>query len=308
MDESMVERHFGQAPDLPSWISGQLPFERGVIRIRSKTMHVVHHGQGRPVLLLHGNPTWSFLWRKVIARLDPKTFCSVAPDLFGLGLSDKPLRVRDHSLAFHAGAVSDLMEQLDLRDVILVGQDWGGPIGVGAAVRQPGRVTAVVMGNTGLLQPRAPIRSTAFHRFSHFPVVSDLVFRGLNFPVPILHRVQGDPLSLKGKTAKAYAWPLRKLRDRSAPLAMARMVPNSESHPSIPELEKIEEWVRAFKGPAALVWGRRDPILGRLLDKHRQVLPNAAVTETQAGHFLQEEVPDRIAEAIEQAHTSSERS
>ena len=287
-----------KVPDLPAWLLSMLPFQRKVMQIDGKDMHLILHGRGRPVLLIHGNPTWSFLWRKVVRLLDPERFLCVAPDLFGLGLSHKPSRVRDHSLAFHAGAVAGLVDRLGLEDVILVGQDWGGPIGCAAAARSPGRVTGLVMGNTALLRPRAPIQTTPFHRLSRMPVVSDILFRGFNFPVPILHRIQGDGASIRGDVAKAYAYPLRRLRDRAAPLALARMVPHREEHPSNPELEKVEQWVQAFQGPAALVWGNRDPILGRALKRMKAALPGATVTETDAGHFLQEEVPDKIADAI----------
>jgi len=262
-------------------------------------MHLIHHGQGRPVLMIHGNPTWSFLWRKVASHLDPNQYLCIAPDLFGLGLSHKLHAIRDHSLSFHAEAIASLIHGLDLADVILVGQDWGGPIGAAAAARSAGRVTAMVMGNTALLRPRSPIRTTPFHRFSRLPLASSMAFRLLNFPVPILHRVQGDPGSIRGEVARAYAYPLRRFRDRIAPLAMARMVPHREGHPSLPELERVEQWMRAFQGPCALVWGRKDPILGRALKRMKEAMPGAEVVETDAGHFLQEEVPERIASAIE---------
>lgn len=289
----------GTVPTLPDWLSGMMPFQRRVAEINGKTMHLVYHGKGRAVLMVHGNPTWSFLWRKVMGLLDPERFLCIAPDLFGLGLSHKPHRIRDHSIAFHAEAVAGIMKKLDLEDVVLVGQDWGGPIGVAAASRTPGRVTGLVMGNTALLRPRPPIRTTPFHRLSRMPVVSDLLFRGLNFPVPILHRIQGDPSSIRGDVARAYAYPLKRIRNRIAPLALARMVPHREDHPSIPELERVEKWVQAFQGPAALVWGNKDPILGRALKRMKAALPCAQVTETGAGHFLQEEVPEKIATAIE---------
>ena len=83
-----------------------------------------------------------------------------------------------------------------------------------------------------------------------------------------------------------------------APLALARRVPNGEDHPSMPELGRVEEWVRAFRGPVALVWGRKDPILGRTLKRLQEALPRATVVETDAGHFLQEEVPEQLSEAI----------
>jgi len=145
--------------------------------------------------------------------------------------------------------------------------------------------------------PRRP-RGTLFHRLSRLPVVSDFVYRVLGFPQIILHRVQGDPASIRGDVARAYRWPLRRLRDRVAPLALARMVPSSPDHPSVPALARGEAWAREFQGPMALVWGMRDPILARALKRHEEAFPRATVRRTEAGHFLQEEVPEAIAEAI----------
>ena len=257
-------------------------------------------GTGRPVLLLHGNPTWSFLYRKVIAALQGGSggpFRSVAPDLLGLGLSDKPRSLSAHSLRRHGEAVLALVEQLDLRDVVLCVQDWGGPVGTWMAARAGGRVTGLVVMNTALLKPER-FRTTAFHRFSHLPGVSDVAFRLFNFPLPVLGRTQGDPASISGDVARAYAWPLRKVMDRAAPLALARMVPNHPEHPTMAELTEGEAWARSFRGPVELVWGVKDPILGRALRRHRDVFPSARVTETAAGHFLQEEVPEEIVAAI----------
>ena len=99
--------------------------------------------------------------------------------------------------------------------------------------------------------------------------------------------------------ARAYRWPLRSWRDRVAPLALARMVPNSPDHPSVPALRRGEAWARSFTGPVALVWGLRDPILGSALRHVARIYPEAPVTRTGAGHFLQEEVPEALSEAVE---------
>lgn len=293
---------FEPAPPIPDFLTKEFAFDRGIYRLErgvdaGRRLHFVDHGPrgARPVLMLHGNPTWSFLWRKVIAALPE--FRSVAPDLLGLGLSDKPSRVEDHSAERHADAVAELVEALDLRGVVLVVQDWGGPIGVGAAARLPERFAGAVVANTSVLLPDWP-RGTAFHRFARRPLVSDLVFRVLGFPVGFLHRVQGDPASIRGPVARAYRWPLRRLRDRAAPLALARMVPDGPDHPSVPELRRGEAWIRGFGGPIALVWGTRDPILGRALKWHEKAFPAAPVTRTEAGHFLQEEVPEELAAAV----------
>ncbi len=156
----------------------------------------------------------------------------------------------------------------------------------------------LVLGNTSVLTPKRPLRTTAFHRFSHRPIVSDLAFRGFLFPIPILDRIQGDRHSIGLREKAAYAWPLRHPRDRAAPLGLARMVPDREDHPSMAFLERIDEFVRAYRGPAGLVWGERDPILGRALARHREALPQAKVEVTSAGHFIQEEIPDDLARMI----------
>jgi pimeloyl-ACP methyl ester carboxylesterase len=129
-------------------------------------------------------------------------------------------------------------------------------------------------------------------------LVSDIMFRGLGFPLHHLHRVQGDRASIRGDVARAYRWPLRRGTGNAAPLALARMVPDSEAHPSMAALRRGQEFLQAFGGPVAVVWGERDPILGRVVSWIEKLLPGAAVTRTPAGHFLQEEVPETVAAAV----------
>ncbi len=294
---------FRSPPELPGFLAARLPFDRISYRLErgedaGRFVHLIDHGPrtGRTVFLLHGNPTWSFLWRKVIRRL-PEFRC-VAPDLLGLGFSDPPPRLEEHSATRHAEAMTELVEALDLGDVILVAQDWGGPISMGVAARLPDRISGVVLANTSVIAPDRP-RGTAFHRFAHMPVVSDLVFRGLGFPQIRLSMAQGDKSSISGEIAKAYRWPLGSWRRRAAPLALARMVPNRPDHPSLPELRRGFEWIQDYTGPMALVWGLKDPILGRALPRHEKAFPEAGVTRCpEAGHFLQEEVPEELAAAV----------
>ncbi|MES1241493.1 MAG: alpha/beta fold hydrolase, partial [Acidobacteriota bacterium] len=221
----------------------------------------------------------------------------VAPDLLGLGLSDR-IRFEEHSVDRHGAAIAELVEGLDLRGVILVGQDWGGPIGTEAARQVPDRIAGCVFANTAVSIPSLP-RGTWFHTLSRMPLVSDLLFRGLGFPQNLLWASQGDRRSIRGDVARAYRWPLRTWEDRGTPLALARMVPHGPAHPSLPALRRGHEWASAFSGPMALVWGTRDPILGRALRRHERDFPQAPVTRTDAGHFLQEEVPEALATAIE---------
>lgn len=289
------------APELPGWLAHLLPFERYVARVGVYDMHVMEQGSGLPVLMLHGNPTWGFLWRKVAAELRGEDLRLIMPDLIGLGLSNKPADVAWHSLERHAKQIAGLIDVLELKRFILVVQDWGGPIG-GAAVAQlhdgAERLAGAVVLNTALSAPGGKVRSTAFHRFARVPIISDLVFRRLSFPQSVLFTTQGDRRSIRGEVARAYRWPLRRYEDNAAPLALARMVPDREDHPTVPALRACERVFSQFRGPAEIVWGERDPILGRGLKRTRALLPDARVTTTTAGHFLQEEVPQQIAEAI----------
>jgi haloalkane dehalogenase len=285
-------------PALPDWLDAQVPFERYSVRVGDRTMHVMEHGQGRPVLMVHGNPTWGFLWRKVVQALDPDEFRCVMPDLIGLGMSEKPRDMRVHTLDNHAGWLGELVDALDLEDLILVAQDWGGPIGMLAMSTRRERLGGIVLGNTAVSEPRKGFRATAFHRFSQTPIVSDLAFRVLGFPQIALKFAQGDKSSISGDVARAYKWPLRSIADRAAPLALARMVPDTMDHPSIEPLVRVREFYAEVEVPVRLVWGTNDPILGGVLGWARKLRPDAAVVETKAGHFLQEEVPDELADAV----------
>ncbi|HET8539799.1 MAG TPA: alpha/beta fold hydrolase [Anaeromyxobacter sp.] len=285
-------------PPLPAFIARELPFRRSVVRAGGVRLHVMEAGEGAPVVLLHGNPTWGFLWRKVAARLQAAPLRLVMPDLAGLGLSEKPRDPGFHTLANHARVVGALLDALVGGPLVLVLHDWGGPIALAALADRPGRLAGLVVTNTGVGPPRPTTRPTRFHRFANAPVVSDLAFRLLGFPQNALHLAQADRGSIRGDVARAYRWPLRRLADRVAPLALARMVPLGPEHPSVPTLRRSLAVASAFEGPAAIVWGDRDPVIGRALRGVAEALPRATVTRVVAGHYLQEETPGPIADAI----------
>jgi cis-3-alkyl-4-acyloxetan-2-one decarboxylase len=285
-------------PPLPDWLADQLPFARQSVAVGDYPMHVMSSGDGPAVLMLHGNPTWGYLWRKVAAALAGDGLRLVLPDLVGLGLSGKPTRAADHTIESHATWLARLVEALALDRFVFVGHDWGGPIGLRLLADQPERAAGLVLLNTVAGPPREGSRPTPFHRFAALPLLPTLVFRGLGFPQRHLERAQGDPASIRGAVARAYAWPLRGWRRNVAPLALARLVPTTPGHPSLAPLRRAQGFVEAFRGPSAIVWGDRDPILGRALGRLSRLLPDAVVTHTRGGHFLQEEVPEAIAGAV----------
>ena len=220
-----------------------LPFSRYCLPVSGgKRMHVMEGGSktGLPVVMVHGNPTWGFLYRKVAAELGTSQLRLIMPDLVGLGLSDKPSGPEAHTLSNHIRWMSSLLERLELRRCVMVVQDWGGAIGVGALAEQPHIEAGLVVLNTVLTPPKKDFRATTFHRFARTPVVSDVAFRLLGFPQNAMAWAQGDKGSIGGKVAAAYRYPLRHFSNNAAPLALPRMVPDDWSHPSIPALERSQ--------------------------------------------------------------------
>lgn len=296
-----AREHRLPAPEIPRAIRAHLPFERYAVDVGGPKVHVMECGRGVPVLCLHGNPTWGYLWRKVALRLDPERFRVIMPDLVGLGYSDKPHAASAHTLERHIDWVGALIDRLALDRFVIVGQDWGGPIGFGACAARAERVAGLVVLNTAIGPPRPGFRASGFHRFARLPLIADAAFRLGQFPQAFMAFAQGDRRSIDLAALRAYVTPLLDPRSNVAPLALARMVPDSHSHPSIPALERVQAFVSRFGGPASIVWGTRDPILGRVVGWVEKNLPHARVWRTEAGHFLQEEVPDEIAQAIAHA-------
>jgi len=291
------------APKIPEWLQNVYPFTRKVVQINGLKIHYVDEGPEDAqytVLMLHGNPTWSFLWRKVIAQLImKKRIRIIAPDLVGFGLSSKFYDTNlIGSLDFQISMMVKFVDALKLKRITIVGQDWGGPIIAGMAARSPHiEISAAVFANTSLILPKK-FHPSWFHRFSHVPIISDLVFRIFGFPLNILHRVQGDPTSIGTQEKRAYQYPFLNWHDRISVLLFARMVPTKESHPTMAVLKEINDWASNYKGDVALVWGTKDPILGGVLKRMKEMFSRALVIETDAGHFLQEEIPEKLSSAI----------
>ncbi len=283
---------------IPDWIETQLPPECNhyKVPIDDQYIHVMEWGSGPPVFMLHGNPTWGFLYRKIVSRLLKKDCRLIVPDLVGLGFSSKPRLLSAHTLENHIRWITKLITALELEPAIVLCQDWGGPIATGSFANHPEKLKGLVVMNTILGPPDEEFRPTKFHQFARKPLISDFVFRLLGFPQRALHRVQSDEASIRGEVRRAYMYPIRSVFNNMAPLALARMVPDSLDHPSVALLRKIEKFLEAYSGPVEVIWGQNDPVLGRSLNKVKHLLPNARVSITQGGHFLQEEEDQLIAE------------
>ena len=286
------------APELPGWLDEQVPFDRYTVEIENGLrVHVMEQGKGRPVVLFHGNPTWGYLYRRVAAKLTDEPLRLIMPDLVGLGFSDRPPSAADHTLENHSAWMASLLGTLGLSNAIGVVQDWGGAIGVHSMGQFPGLMTGLVVLNTMLSPPREGFKSTTFHKV--FRTGFGQVATRLGLPQNYLGFAQGDRKSISGVVQKSYSYPLKTAQGGSdAVTGLVRMVPDSLEHPSVKLLGEVAVFVEDFQGPSAIVWGQKDPVLGKVLRRIKRALPDAEVTITDAGHFLQEEVPVEIAAAI----------
>ena len=261
-------------------------------------IHVLEIGQGYPVYLQHGNPTTGLLYRKVVESLPLDSVRAIMPTMVGLGFSTK-VPASEHTLDNHMRWMNSVLKTLNLTEVVFVGQDWGGPVGMGALSLSPGVLKGAVVMNTGVRAPRVPMDLSKAHALVKTPLVGELLVEAMS---PLfftrLAEVQGDPATMPPPVMDLYRRPLQDSGNAKATLALMRMVADGPDHASSPALRDIERYVEGLDIPAELVWGMNDPILARGLPVMQKILPTAPVIETEAGHFLQEEVPEIIAAAV----------
>lgn len=289
-----------EAFPLPDYISEALSVEYQSYLVEVEPgikIHVLEVGKGYPVYLQHGNPTSGLLYRQVAAALPTERMRLVMPTMVGLGFSSK-VPASEHKLDNHVRWMNSALLQLDLKHVVYVGQDWGGPVGMGALARSPDLLKGAVLLNTGLNAPTQEAELSPAHAAVRSPVIGELVMEVFTSVFDRLHGVQNDPESMNASVKQLYARPVLESGNRKAPVALMRMVTDGPDHPSTPEMRKIETYVETLDVPVEIVWGMNDPILGHALPVMQANFPGAPVTKTKAGHFLQEEVPEEIAAAI----------
>lgn len=264
-------------------------------------VHMLEVGSGYPVYMQHGVPTSGFLYRKVADQLPKDKFRIIMPTTVGLGFSSK-VPASQHSLENHIDWLDAALKKLEIEEAIFVGHDWGGPIGLGVMERSPGLMSGAVILNTTLDKPiENPNRQLPLV-IAKTPIAGELLFEGLVSMFSQLPSMQADPDSMGEDVIALYERPVRDSGNSKGVLAMMRMTYDDLDHPSAKQLEKIYDFYRRQKVPFELVWGMNDPILKSRLSDMRANFPDANVTETKGGHFLQEEVPSEIAAAVQRVH------
>jgi haloalkane dehalogenase len=274
--------------DLPGY-----PYEPHYFEWEGLRLHYLDEGSGPPILLLHGEPDWSYLYRRMVPILAAR-FRVVAPDYAGFGRSDKPTGIEWYTYDRHVASVAALIEHLDLRGMTLVVQDWGGPIGLRAAVEAKERFAGLVVMNTGLFVG-ADWPTPGFLRWRAFAERT-----GLDLPVGrVMQASVVRPLDEATLAAYEAPWPVRE--SRAGVAAFPLLVPISAEHPAAGALRRVADELTTWRVPALVAWSDQDPVF---TPEHGQAmaeaLPGAGgvwVVEG-AGHMLQEDRGEAIAERI----------
>lgn len=275
------------------------PFASHFLDVQGARYHYVDEGQGPPIVLVHGNPTWSFYWRDVITALRGR-FRVIAVDHVGCGLSDKPAGY-EYRLARHIANLQMLVEHLDLRQATLVGHDWGGCVGLGAAGRMPQRFARLVLSNTGAFRMASiPWRIAA----CRIPLFGQLAVQGLNgFVHAALRMATVQPQRFTPAVRAGYLAPYDTWAHRIATHRFVLDIPIRTTHPSYTTLVEVEQNLsRLAHLPVLLAWGMRDwCFTPRFLDRFRTFFPQAEVTRlADAGHFVVEDAREAWLTALEQ--------
>jgi len=268
------------------------PFKENYVRFQDMQMHYIDEGEGEIILALHGQPSWSYLYRKFIPELGAYRF--IAPDFFGFGKSDKPTRAKDYSYTFHLESLLNFCEKLALRDITLVVQDWGGLLGLGLLGQHPELIKRVVVMNTFL-----PVGKPLKFPFKVWQWVAKY-----HPSIPISGVIQfGSHTNIPKDVLKAYDAPFPNRKYKAGARIFPSLVPGKESDPAVKYMKQARAVLAKWNKPALVLFSDKDKVLGGLEKFFYKLIPTASKQQkikiADAGHFLQEEKGEEIAKYID---------
>jgi haloalkane dehalogenase len=305
LDPANLSRVLSRGGHTPKWPAGAVlrtpderfrnlpdfPYQPRYVEVEGLRMAYVESGAGDPILMLHGEPTWSFLYRRMIPPL-AAAGRAIAPDLIGFGRSDKPVAPNAYSYRSHARWMRRFIEALDLKRITLVCQDWGGLIGLRVLAQMPERFARVVAMNTAI--PDGSDLGAGFMRWKRLSQRMRPMNPGAMLPTALSRRKLSDA------EAAAYSAPFPAPEYLTAAVVFPRLVPIRPDYPGAYENRVAIERLRGLDIPALLIWGAGDPVLGHLEPTLRAIFRNVAppITIADAGHFIQEEAGEEVAAHI----------
>jgi len=276
--------------DLPGW-----PYAPQYVEVNGARIHYVEAGTGDPILCLHGEPTWSYLYRKMLPALST-VGRAMAMDMVGFGRSDKFSEMEEYSFQMHHDMIAGFITALDLRNITLVCQDWGGILGLPIATEMPERFARLVIMNTGLTGGDHPM-TEGFMRWRAF---AERTGRAIE-PGQLIE-ISGVSGPLPPEVKAAYDAPFPDESYRAGVAAFPLLIPLKPDDPGAAESRAAREKLRQWHKPALVMFSDSDPVTNGVDRFFRQLIPSAAqqpeITIQNAGHFLQEEQGEIIADHI----------
>ena len=278
-------------------------FKENYQEIDGARIHYVDEGSGPPILMVHGQPTWSYLYRKMIPPLVAAGYRCIAPDLMGFGLSDKPTDESAYGLQRHVELVTGLVEKLELQGITIVGQDWGGPIGLRYAIEHQDNIRALVILNTLVRTPPSDLRTM------HMRIMIKVLFQNGAFSSFLIRRLDlfrrmmyriGFKMSSDPQVMKQYRMPHPTAASRAGVAAFTKMLPLSAAHPNTQYINDIEETLSTWDVPVQVMFSDKDMFF-KVEEGQRiaSMVPNGRFQVVRnAGHYLQEDAGEEIAERM----------
>ena len=278
-------------------LKNEYPFEPQSFNIDGITMSYLDEGprDGETIVMLHGNPTWSFYYRNLVKALSGK-YRVIVPDHIGCGLSSKPQEY-NYRLATHVSNLTKLLESLNVDSITLVMHDWGGAIGMGYGVDHPTKIKRLVIFNTAaFLSDRIPLSIN----FCRIPVIGEIAVRLFNafLGAGVYLGFGSDKTDrIKNEVREGYIYPYPNSQNRIAIARFVQDIPMSPKHPTYQLIKSIGEKLSQFKEtPTEIIWGMKDFCFDEtFLKKWIEHLPNANVHRFEdAGHWVVEDSHEKI--------------
>jgi len=270
------------------------PFRSQFLQLEENNLHYIDEGSGQPILMLHGNPTWSFYYRNLIQTFKPK-FRTIVPDHVGCGLSDKPQDYA-YTLENHIQNTYKLIRFLDLKKIILVVHDWGGAIGFGLVTRYPELFDKIVILNTAAYpSPHIPPTINLL-RQGRFGEWLTRKFNLFAWPATFMTTEKPLPKAIK----QGYLLPYNSWNNRVAVARFVQDIPMDKSHPTFQTLSEIEDKLKTLKHPKLILWGGKDFCFNHhFFEKWISIYPDAdAHWFAKAGHYVLEDALDEVSAKI----------
>lgn len=270
-------------------------FEAHYLEIDGARMHYIDTKTGSETLLmLHGEPSWSFLYRHMIHGLQDSYRC-IAPDLFGFGRSDKPSEISDHTFDFHYNSLLAFVEALDLQDITIIVQDWGGILGIPLAIENEDRIKRIVIMNTGLATGDIDLGPGFLQWQAFAKKIGKRMESGTIIKQSAIREISDDVIA-------AYNAPFPERNLRAGPAAMPLIVPSTVDMPGADKHRAARTRLKTWDKPALVLFSDKDPVTSAAGPVLRRMIPTAQdnpdVVIENAGHFLQEEAGAEIADHI----------